>query len=140
MWIVDVEGHQVGDLWVIDADDHGRWLSTSHTRRVLQPQRCGQQPDHHVPPGAATADRQAERHHCRHGDQQQLSQQRDGDPAAPQRRRHLGAGRPDHAAGEPPTCGGADQEHQQRHGGCQHPAPAASWRAPPGIPRSSGGV
>ncbi|MFH8619606.1 DUF1989 domain-containing protein [Streptomyces sp. NPDC017979] len=33
--IVDVEGHQVGDLWVIDAADHGRWLSTSHTRDRL---------------------------------------------------------------------------------------------------------
>lgn len=30
--IIDVEGHQVGDLWVIDAADHGRWLSTGHTR------------------------------------------------------------------------------------------------------------
>ncbi|MFF0447923.1 DUF1989 domain-containing protein [Streptomyces sp. NPDC004609] len=34
--IVDVEGHQVGDLWVIDAADHGRWLSTSHTRDRLE--------------------------------------------------------------------------------------------------------
>lgn len=34
--ITDVEGHQVGDLWVIDAADHGRWLSTSHTRDRLE--------------------------------------------------------------------------------------------------------
>jgi uncharacterized protein YcgI (DUF1989 family) len=30
--IVDVGGHQVGDLWAIDATDHTRWLSASHTR------------------------------------------------------------------------------------------------------------
>ncbi|ALG11917.1 DUF1989 domain-containing protein [Kibdelosporangium phytohabitans] len=30
--IIDLEGHQVGDLWLIDAKDHGRWLSTGHTR------------------------------------------------------------------------------------------------------------
>jgi uncharacterized protein YcgI (DUF1989 family) len=30
--IVDIEGHQVGDLWAVDAADHGRWLSVSHTR------------------------------------------------------------------------------------------------------------
>jgi uncharacterized protein YcgI (DUF1989 family) len=30
--VVDIEGHQVGDLWAIDAADHGRWLSASHTR------------------------------------------------------------------------------------------------------------
>jgi len=30
--IVDVEGHQVGDMWVIDAADPGRWLSASHAR------------------------------------------------------------------------------------------------------------
>ncbi|HEX7993237.1 MAG TPA: urea carboxylase-associated family protein, partial [Streptosporangiaceae bacterium] len=30
--VVDVGGHQVGDLWAIDASDHGRWLSVSHTR------------------------------------------------------------------------------------------------------------
>ena len=30
--IVDVGGHQVGDMWAIDAADHGRWLSVSHTR------------------------------------------------------------------------------------------------------------
>jgi uncharacterized protein YcgI (DUF1989 family) len=30
--VVDVGGHQVGDLWAIDARDHGRWLSVSHTR------------------------------------------------------------------------------------------------------------
>jgi uncharacterized protein len=36
VWIVDVEGHQVGDLWVLDADDHSRWLSTSHTRDRIE--------------------------------------------------------------------------------------------------------
>jgi uncharacterized protein YcgI (DUF1989 family) len=36
VWVVDVEGHQVGDLWVIDAHDHRRWLSTSHTRDRLE--------------------------------------------------------------------------------------------------------
>ena len=36
LWILDVEGHQVGDLWAIDADDHRRWLSTGHTRDRLQ--------------------------------------------------------------------------------------------------------
>jgi uncharacterized protein len=30
--VVDVEGHQVGDMWAIDAADPGRWLSASHTR------------------------------------------------------------------------------------------------------------
>jgi uncharacterized protein len=30
--VIDVMGHQVGDLWAIDAADHGRWLSASHTR------------------------------------------------------------------------------------------------------------
>jgi uncharacterized protein YcgI (DUF1989 family) len=30
--VVDVEGQQVADLWVIDAADPGRWLSASHTR------------------------------------------------------------------------------------------------------------
>jgi len=30
--VTDVEGHQVGDLWAIDAFDHGRWLSCGHTR------------------------------------------------------------------------------------------------------------
>jgi uncharacterized protein len=30
--VVDVEGHQVGDMWAIDAADHGRWLSAGHTR------------------------------------------------------------------------------------------------------------
>lgn len=34
--VVDVEGQQVGDLWVIDAADHDRWLSTSHTRDRLE--------------------------------------------------------------------------------------------------------
>ena len=30
--VVDIEGHQVGDMWAVDAADHGRWLSASHTR------------------------------------------------------------------------------------------------------------
>jgi uncharacterized protein len=30
--VVDVEGHQVGDMWAIDTADPGRWLSASHTR------------------------------------------------------------------------------------------------------------
>jgi hypothetical protein len=30
--VVDVEGHQVGDMWAIDAADPGRWLSAGHTR------------------------------------------------------------------------------------------------------------
>lgn len=30
--MTDVEGHQVGDLWAIDAGNHGRWLSCGHTR------------------------------------------------------------------------------------------------------------
>jgi uncharacterized protein YcgI (DUF1989 family) len=30
--VVDIEGHQVGDLWAVDAADHRRWLSVSHTR------------------------------------------------------------------------------------------------------------
>jgi uncharacterized protein YcgI (DUF1989 family) len=30
--VIDVAGRQVGDLWAIDAADHGRWLSASHTR------------------------------------------------------------------------------------------------------------
>ena len=30
--VVDIEGHQVGDLWAVDATDHRRWLSVSHTR------------------------------------------------------------------------------------------------------------
>ena len=30
--VVDIEGHQVGDMWAVDAADHGRWLSVSHTR------------------------------------------------------------------------------------------------------------
>ncbi len=48
--------------------------------------------DHCVAPSAA-ADGQADCHH-HHGSQQQ----RDGDPAAPHRRRHLGVARPDRAA------------------------------------------
>lgn len=36
VWIIDVEGHQVGDLWVVDAHDHHRWLSTSHTRDRIE--------------------------------------------------------------------------------------------------------
>ena len=30
--VVDVEGHQVGDMWAIDAADPSRWLSAGHTR------------------------------------------------------------------------------------------------------------
>jgi uncharacterized protein len=30
--VVDVEGHQVADLWAVDASDHRRWLSAGHTR------------------------------------------------------------------------------------------------------------
>jgi uncharacterized protein YcgI (DUF1989 family) len=30
--VTDVMGHQVGDLWAIDAADHSLWLSASHTR------------------------------------------------------------------------------------------------------------
>lgn len=30
--VVDLEGHQVGAMWAIDAADPGRWLSPSHTR------------------------------------------------------------------------------------------------------------
>jgi uncharacterized protein len=30
--VIDVDGHQVGDMWAIDAADPGRWLSVSHTR------------------------------------------------------------------------------------------------------------
>jgi uncharacterized protein len=30
--VVDVEGGQVGDMWAVDAADHGRWLSPGHTR------------------------------------------------------------------------------------------------------------
>jgi uncharacterized protein YcgI (DUF1989 family) len=30
--VSDVEGHQVGDLWAVDAADHHRWLSCAHTR------------------------------------------------------------------------------------------------------------
>src|SRR5437773_8987096 len=28
--VVDVDGHQVGDIWAIDAADPGLWLSTGH--------------------------------------------------------------------------------------------------------------
>ncbi len=34
--VVDIEGAQVADVWAIDADDHTRWLSTSHTRDHLE--------------------------------------------------------------------------------------------------------
>jgi uncharacterized protein YcgI (DUF1989 family) len=34
--VVDVEGAQVADVWAIDADNHARWLSTSHTRDYLE--------------------------------------------------------------------------------------------------------
>lgn len=30
--VADVQGRQVGDLWAIDAADHGKWLSAGHTR------------------------------------------------------------------------------------------------------------
>src|SRR5258706_3966423 len=30
--VVDVQGHQVGDMWAVDAADHGRWLSPGHPR------------------------------------------------------------------------------------------------------------
>jgi uncharacterized protein YcgI (DUF1989 family) len=30
--VVDIAGHQVGDLWAVDAADPDRWLSVSHTR------------------------------------------------------------------------------------------------------------
>lgn len=30
--VVDVEGHQVGDMWAVDAADPSRWLSAGHTR------------------------------------------------------------------------------------------------------------
>jgi hypothetical protein len=30
--VVDVAGHQVGDMWAIDAAEPERWLSASHTR------------------------------------------------------------------------------------------------------------
>lgn len=32
VYVVDVEGGQVGDMWAVDAADHGRWLSPGHTR------------------------------------------------------------------------------------------------------------
>ena len=34
--VTDVEGHQVGDLWAVDAVDHGRWLSCGHTRDRIE--------------------------------------------------------------------------------------------------------
>jgi hypothetical protein len=90
--------HRRGDIGDRQATDSG----------VLQPQRRRQQADHHVPPGAATADRQADGHHHRRRHQPQLPQQRDGEPAAPHRCRHRGAGRADQAAGQLPTSGGAN--------------------------------
>ncbi len=30
--VVDVDGHQVGDMWAVDATDPSLWLSTGHTR------------------------------------------------------------------------------------------------------------
>jgi uncharacterized protein len=30
--LIDIEGHQVGDMWAVDAADHSRRLSVSHTR------------------------------------------------------------------------------------------------------------
>jgi Domain of unknown function (DUF1989) len=34
--VIDIDGNQVGGLWAIDAVDHRRWLSTSHTRDKLE--------------------------------------------------------------------------------------------------------
>ncbi len=75
-------------------------VMTSATARRRTVAFCSPAPrpatDHCVAPSAA-ADGQADCHH-RHGSQQQFQQQRDGDPAAPHRRRHLGVARPDRAA------------------------------------------
>jgi uncharacterized protein len=51
--VVDIEGHQVGDMWAVDAADHGRWLSVSHTRdrcERLFPAVGGQFCDQHGTP------------------------------------------------------------------------------------------
>jgi uncharacterized protein len=34
--VVDIQDHQAGDNWAVDAADHGRWLSVSHTRDRCQ--------------------------------------------------------------------------------------------------------
>lgn len=34
--VIDVAGHQVGDMWAVDGADPARWLSAAHTR-----DRCG---------------------------------------------------------------------------------------------------
>jgi uncharacterized protein YcgI (DUF1989 family) len=51
--VVDVDGHQVGDMWAIDAADPGLWLSTGHTRdrcERLFPAVGGQFRDQHGEP------------------------------------------------------------------------------------------
>ena len=51
--VVDVGGHQVGDMWAIDAADPGLWLSTGHTRdrcERLFPAVGGQFCDQHGEP------------------------------------------------------------------------------------------
>ena len=51
--VVDVAGHQVGDMWAIDAADHSRWLSPGHTRdrcERLFPALGGQFRDQHGEP------------------------------------------------------------------------------------------
>lgn len=34
--VVDIEGTQVADVWAIDPNDHTRWLSTAHTRDLVE--------------------------------------------------------------------------------------------------------
>ncbi len=51
--VIDLEGHQVGDMWAIDAAEPGRWLSASHTRdrgERLFPAVGGQFTDQHGGP------------------------------------------------------------------------------------------
>lgn len=51
--VVDVAGHQVGDMWAIDATDPSQWLSTGHTRdrrERLFPAVGGQFCDQHGEP------------------------------------------------------------------------------------------
>jgi uncharacterized protein YcgI (DUF1989 family) len=51
--VVDVDGHQVGDMWAIDAADPGLWLSAGHTRdrcERLFPAVGGQFRDQHGEP------------------------------------------------------------------------------------------
>jgi len=51
--VVDVDGHQVGDMWAIDGTDTSRWLSTGHTRdrcERLFPAVGGQFCDQHGEP------------------------------------------------------------------------------------------